>query len=519
MFIKKIKTVFCLCSALCAVCSCTGTKPVQIGDAADLSAPTAETGGRKNIAVILPDSKLGNAVKTSVLMAFAQRRADDINVKFADLSGDRESRAAQIDSVLDSGPDLIIGPVFAEDADALRGLKPSATPVLSFTSDATALGGGIMTMSLMPGQSVEAMIRRMAAEGRKKAVVLAPDGASGYIMGNVALDAARIYDLGVAGFYYYAAGNMDSMKQAAENAAIFKARGNANTRAKEILSDILLNQTLSAADRASVAAQLEERNKSDTIGDAPFDSVLFLGNAADSKALGSFLRYFDAPAGKVKFYGTAMWDNEAMFRDMTMAGASYAAMPAVSPEFAAAYREIADAEPERISPMGYDAAMLAIRALRSDRGAEAYLIDPSGFKGLDGLIRLRPDGKSERALQIMTLDASGVPKIAVSGASNFIKPLYQLSSQNSAKHDEIRISEGVNPLDYIRLPAELHGKYSAKTYKQSGGASPQPPVIPGPEVVILPEDSSDPVLADPDFQPVELEPVSRTLVDEVEIRN
>jgi hypothetical protein len=357
----------------------------------------------------------------------------------------------------------------------------------------------------------------MSDEGKKKVMILAPDNASGYIMGNAALDSASIYGLNVAGFYYYSPGNMDGMKRAAENAAMFGARGSANTRAKEILSDILMNNLADGASRASVAAQLEDRNKSDTIGDLPYDSVLFLGNASDSKALGSFLRYFDAPAKKVKFYGTAMWDNSDMFRDMTFSGASYAALPAISPEFANIYRNVANAEPERISPMGYDAAMLSMRALHSDKDVFSYLIDPSGFRRLDGLVRLHPNGESERALQIMTLDASGAPKISARAASNFIKPPYQLTSRSNARHSEIKISAGVNPLDYIRLPENLRGKYSAKTYRQHDGGA-QPAQAPVKEIMVLPEDSSEPVPADSDFQPTELDSIGRTMIDSVEVR-
>ncbi|MCL1891928.1 MAG: penicillin-binding protein activator [Alphaproteobacteria bacterium] len=518
---------FALCSLLFALCACgTGNKwadyygTAPVGDATDLNAPTRGGGTQKTVAVILPDSDLGSSVRTSVQMAFVQRRPEDITVRFTDLSGSADARAAQMESALGQNPDLIIGPIFAEDADTLRRLKPDHTPVLSFTSDATALGDGIMTMSLIPNQSVETIIRRMSAEGRKDIMIFAPDNPSGYIMGNAALDAAKIYGLKTQGFYFYTSGNMDSMKSAAQNATMFDARGKANTRAKEILSDILMNRTLTAAERASVDKQLEERNKSDTIGDLPFDAVLFLGNAGDSKALGSFLRYFDAPARRVKFFGTAMWDTPAMFKDMTFSGASFAALPAISPEFANIYRDITDREPERISPMGYDAAILAIRALHAPQDAGAYLMDPSGFRGLDGLIRLQPNGQSQRALQIMTLDASGTPKIAAPAATNFIRPLYQLSGQNSTRPYEIKVSGGINPMDYLRLPESLHGKYSAKTYRAGTdkNTNNESRITNPEEIVILPEDSSDPVLADPDFQPVELETVTRVLVDEVEVR-
>lgn len=517
MFIKKIVSVFLYLLPAAWLTGCVSTSPVNIGDAIDLDSPSSGMNGPKTIAVLLPESEMGNSVKTSIQMALLQRRADDINVRFMDLSGSRETKEMQIDAALGTRPDLIIGPVFAEDVDLLRELKPSNTAVLSFTSDASALGNGIMTMSLIPAQSVEAIMRRMADEGKKEVMILAPDNASGYIMGNAALDSARIYGLRTAGFYYYTPGDMDSMKRTAENATMFNARGDANTRAKEILSDIVLKQNVSAEDKAMVANQLEDRNKADTIGDVPFDAVLFLGNAPDSKALGSFMRYFDASAKKVKFFGTAMWDNDVMFRDITMSGASFAALPAISPEFANAYRSVSDKEPERISPMGYDAAMLAVQALHAQRSASDFLVDPSGFRGLDGLIRLQPDGMSQRALQIMTLDGSGIPKVSEMAANNFIKPLYQTSGQNSARRTEIKISAGINPMDYLRIPDSLRGQYKAKTYRQNKEeiAQPQPQ---SEEIIVLPEDSSAPVLTDPDFQPMELDSVSRTLVDEVKVR-
>jgi hypothetical protein len=335
-------------------------------------------------------------------------------------------------------------------------------------------------------------------------------------MGNTALDSANIYGLDVAGFYYYTPENMDNMKSTAENAAMFNARNDANTRAKEILSDILMKQTLSTLNKESINTQLEDRNKSDTVGDVPYDAILFLGNASDSKALGSFMRYFDVPSKKVKFYGTAMWDNTEMFRDMTMSGASFATLPPISPEFANAYRTIANKEPTRLSTIGYDTAMLAKKALYSGRNTTEFLIDPSGFRGLDGLVRLQSNGMSERALQIMVLDGSGTPKAEEMPATNFIKPLYQVTKQNNSKPVEIKISAGINPMIYLQLPENLREKYSTKTYRQNDFVKPQTEPQ-SEEITILPEDSSEPVI-DPEFQPVELAPVSRTMVDEIEVR-
>ncbi|MGI5845742.1 MAG: penicillin-binding protein activator [Alphaproteobacteria bacterium] len=515
MFINKLKNFFYILFTLGVLYSCTSVKPVQIRDATDLDAPIFEIGTTKNIAVLLPESNWGESIKTSIQMAFIQSKSNDINVRFTDLSGSSEEKSQQIKSALLNKPDLIIGPIFSEEVEILRQQINSNIPVLSFSSDTNVLGNGILTMSLIPTQSVETIVRHIITDGKKEIMIITPDNKTGYIMGNAALDAANIYGLDVAGFYYYKPGNMENMKNVSENMAMFNARNNANTRAKEILSDILNKQIISESDKIYVNELLENRKKSDTIGDVPYDAILFLGNASDSKALGSFMRYFDVPAKKVKFYGTAMWDNSEMFRDITMSGASFAAMPAISPEFTNAYRTITDKEPERISTMGYDAAMLAKKALLSGRNVSEFLSDPSGFRGLDGLMRLQANGISERALQIMVLDGSGTPKIIKTSATNFIKPLYQITKQNNNKPNEIKISAGINPMYYLQLPESVRGKYSAKTYRENEYIKSKIE-IKSEEITILPEDSSEPII-DPDFQPIELNQVNRTMVDEIEI--
>src|SRR5690606_31884435 len=102
-------------------------------------------------------------------------------------------------------------------------------------------------------------------------------------------------------------------------------------------------------------------------------------------------------------------------------------------------------------------------------------------------------------------------------ATNFIKPIYQSVGQDNLRPSETKISDGINPMDYLQLPKYLRGEYRAKTYRQNGVSESKTP-IQTEEILVLPEDSSEPVLIDPDFQPVELDSISKTLVDEVEVR-
>lgn len=474
----------------------------------------------KNISVLLPmsgpHSKIGTGLAASIEIAFLSRKYENVNVVFYDMSGDRTNRQNVITNALVGEPDIILGPVFAEDAAMLRAAKPETLPALSFTSDATALGNGVMTMALIPSQSVEEIVREIARDNANGFVVFAPKNQSGELMAGAAVNAANIYDAPLDGVFYYAEGNSESIKNAAQSASMFDARSAANNRAREILSDILVKESLTASQKSSLNAQLDKISKSDTLGKIPYDGILFLGNANDSKTLVSFLRYFDVGARDVNLYGTALWDGSDVITDFTMTGAKFAALPKESPDFVKLYTELGGAAPSRLDSFGFDAAVLSIGMLHSNKTPAEYLLATGGYMGLDGLFRLRPNGTAERALQIVELNGTPDARIARAAATDFLTPVYNISPNNISKAGEMAlVANGINPSDYIKIPDALRNKYKSKTY----GANTAPAIqtdSPADEVVILPEDDSE-IISMPDFQPAVLESVDRQLIDSVEI--
>ena len=545
MFIKKISMLYALCSMLFLFgCAEQGSwhseygtapagQPSQIQSSlyypeynayggnyggASSYAPIA---GSRNVSVLLPmsgpNAALGRGIATSVSMAFLQHRSDNITVTFHDLSGNKIQRQTVIANALASGPDVIIGPIFAEDAAMLRDAKPSDLPALSFSSDMNAVGGGVMTMALMPTQSVEEIVRQIRKDGAKGFVILAPNTGSGQLMAAAAVQSANLYDLPISGLFYYDEGGSESIKSAAQRASMFSARSAANNKAREILSEILRKEALGPDQKISLNAQLDKLSKSDTLGGVPFDAILFLGGANDSKSLASYLRYFDVGARDVAFYGTALWDTPELLNDFTMTGARFAALAPMSPDFSKLFEATAGNPPSRLDTFGFDAANLAIGMLHSTKQPAAYLLDPSGFKGLDGLFRLRPSGISERALQVMELNGTGGARLVRAGAADFLTPAYNVQPREMSRPAEIAlVSPGINPMDYIQIPDNLRGKYQSKTFGANmAPIQSQPPADAG-QVVILPEDDSD-ILSSPEFQPIPLEPIDRRLIDNVEM--
>lgn len=471
----------------------------------------------RRMAVLLPmsgrNAAAGRAIRNSVELAVLQRAPQNLSVSFYDISENASEKMAE---ALAANPEIIIGPVFSGDARMLREMKDESVPVLSFTSDATAVGQGVMTMALMPTNSVEAIVREMQADQVKEFVILAPDTESGKLMAGTARSAASYYDIPVAGVFFYTEKDSDSIKAATQAASMNTARTAANTRAREILSDILTNERLTALEKSSLTRQLDKLSKSDTLGTLPYDAVLFLGSGDDAKSLASFLRYYGVGARDARFYGTALWDGSGITSDFTMIGAKFAALPEMNAEFANVYEQVAGVAPTRLATFGYDATNMAMGMIYSSKSNAAYLLDPSGYVGMDGLMRLTPTGASQRALRIVALDGSGTAREVKPAATNFMLPLYNIEQRHVNPASAMSLqTPGVNPMNYIQIPERLRGKYSSKTYganmTENQSVRPQAEVI-----TVLPEDDSD-IIESVDFQPVNLESVNRTYIDSIEI--
>lgn len=492
----------------------------------DVSAPATmqygtyediDTAQTHRMAVLLPltgnTAPVGRAIRTSVEIAAMQRAPENLSVTFYDTA---ENINAAINRALAENPEIIVGPVFANDARMLREIKPENTPVLSFTSDATAIGDGVMTMALMPTNSIEAIVGEMSADGTKKFIIMAPDTESGKIMAGTARRAAEIYNVDLVGLFYYKERDSESIKNASAAASMNAARTAANTRAREVLSDILTGERLTAIEKSSLNTQLTKISKSDTLGPVPYDAVLFLGSGDDTKSLASFFRYYGVGARDVRFYGTAVWDGTNILGDVTMIGAKYAALPEMNAEFANVYEQVSGAAPSRLATFGYDATNMAIGMIYSNKSNAAYLLDPSGYVGLDGLVRLTPSGASQRALRIVQLNGTATPREIKPAAANFMTPIYNIEQRHITPAREMALeTRGINPNDYINIPQRLRDKYRSKTYgahmTTTANTNNRAPVV-----TILPEDDSD-AIETPDFTPITLESVNKTYIDSVEI--
>jgi ABC-type branched-subunit amino acid transport system substrate-binding protein len=123
----------------------------------------------------------------------------------------------------------------------------------------------------------------------------------------------------------------------------------------------------------------------------------------------------------IQLLGTGLWDNPRVFASPALQGGLYAAPdPAGFRSFSARYRAKFGSDPVRTATLAYDAVAL-VAALARTQGGQRFspevLTSPSGFAGIDGLFRFRPDGTNERGLAVMRVATGGGVPVAGSPKS------------------------------------------------------------------------------------------------------
>ena len=152
----------------------------------------------------------------------------------------------------------------------------------------------------------------------------------------------------------------------------------------------------------------------------------------------------------------------------------------------------------------------------------SYIISGYGRQGAsvtiyfydNGIFRIRQNGTSERALQIMGLNGSGTPVLLKPSASNFITPLYNVNMSKIDRVSEKDISSyTINPVDYIIIPEEFSARpeYQDKPIKENSVIETKE------ESIQIYGQIEEETIKDPDFKSVKPENVSRKYIDNIEI--
>lgn len=301
-----------------------------------------------------------------------------------DTRGTPEGAAAAARSALADGAEIILGPLFSEEAAAAAPVARAANaPMIAFSSDVETAGDGVFLLSFPPEIEIARVTDFAMKNGKQRFGLLAP---------------ANEYGQRVSTAF-------------SKELAI---RGGVLVQEERYEQDP--DAMLAPAKRLAASSR--------SLG---YQAVLMPEQGTLLRALAPLLPYYNVNINEVKLLGVSGWNNPRLTREPALRGGWFAAPdPAITRDFEDRFRAAFGETPPRLSSLAYDATLLAARLgqapRRRDRFDERLIISRSGYFGADGLFRFTPEGTIERGLAILEIQPGGIrvvdpaPKSFIAGS-------------------------------------------------------------------------------------------------------
>jgi branched-chain amino acid transport system substrate-binding protein len=334
---------------------------------------TASIGtGRIKVGLILPLSGSGNAgiaaqsMRNAAEMALAEYNSQDIQLLVKDDGGSAAGAQQAAQQAIDEGAEIILGPLFALTVGPVGQVaRTRGIPVIAFSTDANVAARGVYLLSFLPESDVERIISFAASQGKRSFAALVPDNAYGTVVEGAFKQSVGRHNGRVVALEHYPL-DRTQMQGPARNVAL-AAKG----------ADAIFIPD--GADAVPTVVQA------------------LIASGIDTK--------------RVQLMGTGLWEDPQISSTPALEGAWYAGPDSTGfRNFSARYRTRYGQDPVRTATLAYDAVTLVAALIKSQgpaRFTEEVLTNPSGFAGLDGLFRFRPDGTNQRGLSVLRVSPTG----------------------------------------------------------------------------------------------------------------
>jgi len=335
--------------------------------------PTAQASeGQVRVGLVLPLSAQGNAgvaalsMKNAAEMALAEFKSPNIQLLVKDDGGTPQGAQSAAQQAINEGAEIIIGPLFAQSVTAVGQVARGRNiPVIAFSTDASVAARGVYLLSFLPESDVRRIVDFAVSRGKRSFAALLPDNAYGTVV--------------------EAAFQQEVSRRGGRVVALEKYPLDANRMAE-------------AARRVSQAA-----NQADSI---------FIPDGADAvPQVVQALTASGVNLKRVQLLGTGLWDDLRIFSNAALDGGWYAAPESTGfRNFSARYRARYGQDPVRTATLAYDAVALVAALVKTQgpqRFSEQVLTNASGFAGIDGVFRFRPEGPNERGLAVLRVAPAG----------------------------------------------------------------------------------------------------------------
>lgn len=335
--------------------------------------PTINPSKPVKVALLVPrgsaqsgDAVLAQSLENAARMAIGDLNGVEVDLRVYDTAGTPEVAATAAGQAIKDGAGIILGPLYAEAANA-AGLVAAqkGINVLAFSNNTAIAGGNVFIL----GSTFENTARRLtsysARQGKPNILVVAGDNAAG----------------------------------TAGRDAINRAAVGSSARVTGAVSYELSQQGV-------INAIPTIRNAANSGG---ADSIFMTATTAGAlPLLTQILPEAGVSPENFQYIGLTRWDIPAQTLELPGVQGAWFALPdpSQSGKFRNRYTATYSAAPHPIGGLAYD-GIAAIGALaqqgKSDALTAAALTQGAGFQGTGGIFRLRADGTNQRGLAVATI--------------------------------------------------------------------------------------------------------------------
>jgi hypothetical protein len=358
--------------AVAAVVLAACVPTTQTGRSIDPGAPVP-------VALLVPggsgesgDEVLARSLENAARLAIADLGDQaNIDLRVYQTRGDPEMAAYQAATAVSEGALIILGPVFAQSANAAGAIvREREINVLSFSNNTDVAGGNVFVLGATFQNTADRLVSYATAQGHGRIVLAHAETTVGEIGAQAIMNAVQTHG------------------------AQLVARNSYPLSQEDVINAVdTIRDTVNATGAGSLFLT------SDTFGELPLLAQLLPEAGVDTEA--------------TRFVGLTRWDIPSSTLALPGLQGGWFALP--DPHLTAAFQDryiqAFGSGPHPIAGLAYD-GIAAIGALvaagKRDALTSTALTQSKGFAGVNGVFRLMPDGTNQRALAVAEIRDSQV---------------------------------------------------------------------------------------------------------------
>ncbi|MEM6890701.1 MAG: penicillin-binding protein activator [Pseudomonadota bacterium] len=317
------------------------------------------------------DELLAQSLENAARLAMRDLNGANVDLRVYPTAANTDLAAANAAKAVEDGAKIILGPVYAETANAAgNAVAGSGVNVLAFSNNPQIAGGNVFVL----GQTFQNTANRVASyaaqQGKSRVVIVHGQDLAGNLGSDAIARAVSAQGGSVTSIVSYALSQQDVIAAIPEIKTAVESTG----------ADSLFLTT-------------------DTASALPLLSQLLPESGVTSET--------------TQFMGLTRWDIPPQTLSLPGVQNGWFAVPdpAASARFSSEYQAAYGSAPHPIGGLAFD-GIAAVGALASQGNSDALsasaLTQGAGFRGASGVFRLLPDGTNERGLAIATIENAQV---------------------------------------------------------------------------------------------------------------